>query len=81
MRKGSVGAGLGIAVMMYFLNIIANISDAAEFLKYITPFGYCDGADIISNGSLDTALISIGSAVKIISIFITYLKYTKKDIN
>ena len=81
MRKGSVGAGLGIAVMMYFLNIIANISDAAEFLKYITPFGYCDGADIISNGSLDTALISIGSAVTIISIFITYLKYTKKDIN
>ena len=81
MRKGSVGAGLGIAVMMYFLNIIANISDAAEFLKYITPFGYCDGADIISNGSLDTALISIGAAVTIISIIITYLKYTKKDIN
>lgn len=80
-RKGSVGAGLGIAVMMYFLNIIANISDTAEFLKYITPFGYCEGADIISNGSLDTALISIGAAVTIISIIITYLKYTKKDIN
>lgn len=80
-RKGSVGVGLGIAVMMYFLNIVANISDAADFLKYITPFGYCEGADIISNGSLDTALISIGTAVTIISIFITYLKYTKKDIN
>lgn len=81
MRKGSVGVGLGIAVMMYFLNIISNISDTAEFLKYITPFGYCEGADIISNGSLDTALISIGAAVTIISIIITYLKYTKKDIN
>ena len=32
-RKGSVGIGLGIAVMMYFLNLIANITDAAEFLR------------------------------------------------
>ncbi|MGN1451908.1 MAG: ABC transporter permease subunit [Eubacteriales bacterium] len=53
LRRGSAGAGLGVAVMMYFLNIIANIADSAEFLKYITPFGYCDGADIVSNGSLD----------------------------
>ena len=81
MRKGSVGAGLGIAVMMYFLNIVANISDDAEFLKYITPFGYCEGADIVSNGQLDIALVSIAAAVTIISIIITYLKYTKKDIN
>lgn len=81
LRKGSVGAGLGLASMMYFLNIAANIADTAEFLKYITPFGYCEGADIVSNGCLDITLISIGDAVTIISILITYLKYTKKDIN
>ena len=39
LRKGSAGVGLGIAAMMYFLNLIANIADVAEFLKYITPFG------------------------------------------
>ena len=33
-RKGSPGIELGIAVMMYFLNLIANIADAASFLKY-----------------------------------------------
>lgn len=49
-RKGGAGVGLGIAVLMYFLNIIANIADVAEFLKYITPFGYCEGADIVSGG-------------------------------
>ena len=43
--KGSTGVGLGIAVMMYFMNLIANIAEVAEFLKYITPFGYCEGAD------------------------------------
>ena len=46
LRKGSAGIGLGIAAMMYFLNLIANIADVAEFLKYITPFGYCEGAEL-----------------------------------
>lgn len=81
LRKGSAGAGLGIAAMMYFLNLIANIADVAEFLKYITPFGYCEGADIVSNGSLDTTLVAIGAVIGIGGIIIAYLKYTKKDIH
>ena len=81
LHKGSVGVGLGVAVMMYFLNLIANIADVAEFLKYITPFGYCEGADIISKGSLDLTLIIIGTVIGIIGIIIAFLKYTKKDIH
>ena len=81
LRKGSAGVGLGIAAMMYFLNLIANIADAAEFLKYITPFGYCEGADIVSNGGLDVAFVAIGAVIGIVGIVIAYLKYTKKDIH
>ena len=81
LHKGSIGVGLGIAVMMYFLNLIANIADAAEFLKYITPFGYCEAADIVSNGSLDSTLVMIGAVMGICGIMIAYLKYTKKDIH
>ncbi len=81
LRRGSMGIGLGIAVMMYFLNLIANIADVAEFLKYITPFGFCEGADIVSNGSLDCTLVSIGAVIGIGGIMIAYLKYTKKDIH
>ncbi len=81
LRKGGAGVGLGIAAMMYFLNLIANITDAAEFLKYITPFGYCEGADIVSNGSLDGVMVAIGAALGIGGIIIAYLKYTKKDIH
>ena len=80
LRKGSVGIGLGIAAMMYFLNLIANIADVAEFLKYITPFGYCEGADIVSNGSLDGMLIVIGMVIGWTGVVIAYLHYTKKDI-
>ena len=81
LHKGSAGIGLGIAVMMYFLNLIANIADSAELLKYITPFGYCEGADIVSNGNLDITLVAIGAVIGIGGIMIAYLKYTKKDIH
>ena len=81
LSKGSIGIGLGIAVMMYFLNLIANIAEVAEFLKYITPFGYCEGADIISNGSLDGTMVTVGMILCIVGIAAAYLKYSVKDIH
>ena len=81
LRKSSAGIGLGIAAMMYFLNLIANIADVVEFLKYMTPFGYCEGADIVSNGRLDGVMVAIGAGLGISGIIIAYLKYTKKDIH
>ena len=81
LRRGSLGIGLGIAAMMYFLNIIANISEKAEFLKFITPFGYAEGADIVSNGSLDGKLILIGMAFALIGVAAAYFWYSRKDIH
>ena len=81
LRRGSLGIGLGIAAMMYFLNIIANISEKAEFLKVITPFGYAEGADIVSNASLDGKLILIGMAFALIGVAAAYFWYSRKDIH
>ncbi|MBR2302979.1 MAG: ABC transporter permease subunit [Clostridia bacterium] len=80
-KKGSAGTGIGIAVIAYFLNIIANIAEVVEFLKYITPFGYCDGANIVNNGCIDGVILAIGIAMSICGIIFAYLKYTKKDIS
>lgn len=79
-RRGGIGIGLGLAVMMYFLNIVANISEKAEFVKYITPFGFSDGADIITSGKIDAAMVSVGMALGVIGIIAAYVKYNKKDI-
>ena len=81
LRRGSLGIGLGIAAMMYFLNIIANISEKAEFLKAVTPFGYAEGADIVANGSLDSELVLIGMIFALIGIAAAYFRYSRKDIH
>lgn len=79
-RRGSIGIGLGVAIMMYFLNLIANITEKAEFLKYITPFGYTDGADIVADGKLNLTYVGIGAIFAVIGIGTAYWKYIKKDI-
>ena len=81
LRRGSLGIGLGIAAIMYFLNIIANISEKAEFLKYITPFGYAEGADIVSNASLDGKLVLVGMAFAVVGVAAAYFWYSRKDIH
>ena len=81
LRKGGVGLGLGLAMILYFLNIISNISEKAEFLKYITPFSYADPSNIIANLKLDGTLLAIGFIYAALGVFEAYLKYTKKDIS
>ncbi len=80
-RKAGTGIGLGIAVVMYFMNLIANISEQSRFLKDFTPYGYCEGADIIANGGLDGKRIAIGAAIGLIGLAAAYWQYTKKDIH
>ena len=80
LKRGGLGIGLGLSLMMYFVNIVANITDKAEFLKYVTPFGYAEGSDIINQLSIDWSYLLIGMMISIIGIVIAYLKYTKKDL-
>ena len=81
LRRGSIGIGLGIATILYFLNLIGNITEKAEFLKNITPFGYCDGADIVSEGSLNMGRIAVGMVICAVFVVGAFAKYPKKDIH
>ena len=81
LRRGSAGVGLGTAALLYALNLIANLTESARFLKYITPFGYCDGAEITASGSLETGKILLGLSFGLVGILLAFLHYGKKDIH
>ena len=80
LRRGGAGVGIGLAAGMYFLNLIANLSERAEFLKYVTPFAYCEGADILAAGRLDPALLLPGLAYAAAGGAAAYWRYGSKDI-
>lgn len=80
LRRGGAGLGLGVAAVMYFLNLMANLSSRARFFKYIAPFGYCEGADIVSSGRLDAAMVGLGLIYGAIGIAAAFLHYRRKDL-
>lgn len=80
LHRGSAGVGIGLAAMMYFLNLIANMTEHAKFLKCITPFGYCEGADIIAGGKLNAGRIAAGLLFACIGVTAAYWQYIRKDI-
>lgn len=79
-KRGSIGIGLGLALTLYFMNIICNISDKAEFLRYLTPYAFSEASNIISEAKLEVKLIIIGIILSVTGIAAAYIKYIKKDI-
>ncbi|MGN0573662.1 MAG: ABC transporter permease subunit [Acutalibacteraceae bacterium] len=78
--RGGIGIGLGLATVFYFMNIISNLSEKADFLKYLTPFGYTDGSEIIAENAIDIKFLSAGVALIAVGVTVGFIKYTKKDI-
>lgn len=47
-RKKLTGAAIGIALLFYVMNLMANVVPALDKLKLLTPFYYCNAADIFA---------------------------------
>lgn len=81
LRRSGAGIGLGLASALYFLNLVANLSEDASFLKYFTPFGFADGADLLAEGHMDTGVLTVGMLLALAGTIAAFLKYRSKDIH
>lgn len=81
LRRRSVGVGLGLAMALYFANLVANITESTDFLKYVTPFAYTEGSHIIENCNLEWKYVAIGAVAAAVCVVLGFLKYEKKDIH
>lgn len=79
-KKSGIGLGLGLAFVFYFLNIMANLTDALKVIKYLTPFSYTDSGYITQNHSLDFKYITVGFAISLTLLCFSFIKYNKKDV-
>lgn len=71
------GAGIGLGLTA--LNLLANMSERVRLLKCLTPFAYCEAADIAISGVPDPELLAIGLAVTAAGIAAAYGRYCTKD--
>ena len=77
---GGIGIGLGASIGLYFLNIVANLTKELKFIKYITPFGFADGSDIVARNALRVEYLAVGAIITAAFIILSYFHYSKKDI-
>ncbi len=79
-KNGAYGIGIGSAMLFYFMNIISNLTDDAEVIKYFTPFGYTDSSYIVNEKAIQSNYLLTGALFAIFGVMTAYIKYTRKDI-
>ncbi|MDO4355650.1 MAG: ABC transporter permease subunit [Clostridia bacterium] len=80
LRGGSMGAGLGLALGLYFMNLVANIGARAEFLRWITPFAYCEASDVLASAQLNGARLALGLLYALAAACAGLQRFARKDI-
>ena len=80
LKNNGIGLGIGVGLGFYMINILANITEDLNFLKFITPFSYTDSATIINENSFELKYLIVGVLLAAVGVVLAFVKYTKKDI-
>lgn len=79
-KKNLMGAGLGIAILLFAADMMCRIIPAIENIKYVTPFYYSNGADIFTNGNVEGSMLVIGVVIMCVAFVAAFVKYGRKDL-
>ena len=78
--KKTLGISLGIVFASYFLNIISEIGESTEFLKYISIFTLADIRNVIINESINPLMIVLTIGITVVFMILTTIRYEKKEL-
>lgn len=74
-----IGLGLGLALMLYFFSLFANIWAELAWLRFITPFQYAFASDILKENQLDWGLIAIVFGTSAVVGLVGLWHYSRRD--
>ena len=78
--KKTLGISLGIVFVSYFLNIISEIGESTEFLKYISIFTLADIRNVILNVSINPLMVVLAIGITGIFMILTIIHYNRKEL-
>ena len=78
--KKTLGISLGIIFASYFLNIISEMGESTELLKYISIFTLADIRNVIINESINPLMIVLTIGITVIFMILTTIRYEKKEL-
>ena len=78
--KKTLGISLGIVFASYFLNVISEMGESTEFLKYISIFTLADIRNVIVNVSINPLIVVLALGIAAIFMILTIARYEKKEL-
>ncbi len=78
--KKTMGISLGIVFASYFLNILSEMGESTEFLKYISIFTLADIRNVIINVSINPLMLVLSIGITLIFMALTTIRYEKKEL-
>lgn len=79
-RKNRMGAGLGVALLLFAMDIMCRVVPAIENLKYLTPFYYCNATDIFTGVETSAVSLCVAGVVIVVALFLALHDYQKRDL-
>jgi len=79
LRRGGLGLAMGLAALLYFAGILANLDSALDWLRFVTPYYYADAARVFAGETL-TAPVLAGCGLGALGAGFGLWHYRRKDI-
>lgn len=79
-KRNRMGAGLGVAMIFFAMDLLCRVIPAIEDLKYVTPFYYCNCTDIFLESDLPVAAFVIAGVVTVSALLLAGFRYQNKDL-
>lgn len=76
----SLGVGMGSVFVLYFLSLMANITEKAKPLSFITPFSFANSTDIVLDCTLDVKRIILWLAISVVALISSVLYFDRRDL-
>ena len=78
--KKTVGISLGMVFIFYLFNVLSELADEVQFMKYFSLYTLADVRGIIQNNMIHPIMIMISLLITIIMIIGTYFIYHRKEL-
>ena len=78
--KKTVGISLGLVFIFYLINVLSELSENVECLKYFSIYTLADTRNVILNTEINLIYVIVSIVISTIFIIGTYIKYNKKEL-
>lgn len=75
-----LGISLGIVFISYFFQIISEMSESVEFLKYFSIFTLADIRNVITKVTINPVMVIIAFILSGLFLTLTLIHYEKKEL-